>query len=75
MSYSLVFAREMILDETELKTHLKKIRLERWRGDTTAGNNRAGGSAELGEMSDVRSGSLCLMTTLHRGHALLHLTR
>ena len=27
------------------------------------------------EMSDVRSGPLPLMTTLHRGHALLHLTR
>jgi hypothetical protein len=75
MWYSLVFAREKTLDETELKVHLKKIRLEGWRGETTDGNNRAGGSTELGERSDVRSGSLCLMTTLHPGHALLHLTR
>jgi hypothetical protein len=43
--------------------------------ERTTRDNRAGGSTELGEMSDVRSGSLCLMTTLHRGHALLHLTR
>jgi len=37
MSYSLVFAREMTLDETELKIHLKKIRLEARRGETTDG--------------------------------------
>jgi hypothetical protein len=43
--------------------------------ERTACNNRAAGSTELGEMSDVRSGSLPLMTTLHRGHTLLHLTR
>jgi hypothetical protein len=75
MLYSLVFAREMTLDETEVRTHLKKSGLRGGAARQPVATTAQEAPLNWARRQTFGSGSVCLMTTLHRGHALLHLTR